>query len=256
VVSNSEYLDFALDAAWQAGRLTLAHFQTGIAVDRKADDTPVTLADRGAEQLLRQLIAARFPSHAVVGEEFGADERDSDHRWIIDPIDGTQSFIRGVPLYGVLLGLEIAGEMVAGVVHLPALGEIAGAARGTGCRWNGRAARVSDTRHLSDALLAYTDLGTLHHHPAGIWPRLEQATRLRRGWSDCYGYVLVATGRAEIMLDAEVKPWDCAPLLPLLEEAGGRFTDWNGVARIDGGNAVATNGRLHAAVLDILQSRS
>lgn len=255
MISNAEYLDFALDAAWQAGRLTLAHFQTGVAVDRKADDTPVTLADRGAEQLLRRLIAARFPSHGVVGEEFGASERDSDHRWIIDPIDGTQSFIRGVPLYGVLLGLEIAGEMVAGVVNLPALGEIAGAARGQGCRWNGRAARVSPTRQLSDALLAYTDLGSLMHHPTGVWPRLERATRLRRGWSDCYGYVLVATGRAEIMLDAEVKPWDCAALVPLLEEAGGRFTDWAGQARIDGGNAVATNGHVHEAVLDILQGR-
>lgn len=255
MISNSEYLDFALDAAWQAGRFTLAHYQTGVAVDRKADDTPVTLADRGAEELLRRLIAQRFPKHGVMGEEHGVTERDSDHRWIIDPIDGTQSFIRGVPLYGVLLGLEIAGEMVVGVVHLPALGEMLGAALGAGCRWNGRAARVSHVANLNEALLAYTDVAMLEQHPSGCWPRLREATKLQRGWSDCYGYVLVATGRAEIMLDPIVSPWDVAPLPPILRECGGRFSDWDGRERIDGGNGVATNGRLHEAVLDLLRAR-
>lgn len=255
MISNSDYLDFALDAAWQAGRFALAHYQTGVAVDRKADDTPVTLADRGAEELLRRLIARRFPHHGVVGEEQGVTERDSDHRWIIDPIDGTQSFIRGVPLYGVLLGLEIAGEMVVGVVHLPALGELLGAALGAGCRWNGRAARVSDVAHLDGALLAYTDMAMLEQHPSGCWPRLRAATRLQRGWGDCYGYVLVATGRAEIMLDPIVNAWDVAPFPPIFRECGGRFSDWDGHERIDGGNGVATNGRLHEAVLDLLRPR-
>ncbi len=255
MTSNAAYLDFALDAAWQAGRLTLAHYQTGVAVDRKADDTPVTLADRGAEELLRRLIGARFPGHDVLGEEQGASARDSDHRWIIDPIDGTQSFIRGVPLYGVLLGLEIAGEMVVGVVHLPALDETVGAALGVGCRWNGRAARASPVERLADGLLCYTDVTSLESHPSGCWPRLRAATRLQRGWSDCYGYVLVATGRAEAMVDAVVSPWDVAPLPPILRECGGRFSDWEGRERIDGGNAVATNGRVHEALLDVLRAR-
>ncbi len=254
MTSSAEYLDFALEAAWQAGRFALAHYQTGVAVESKADHTPVTLADRGAEELLRRLIARRFPSHAIVGEEHGPSERDSDHRWIIDPIDGTRSFVRGVPLWGVLLGLEIAGEMVAGVIHLPALDETVGAALGAGCRWNARRARASVTADPSQALLCYTDVGSLEAHPSGCWPRLRAATALQRGFSDCYGYVLVATGRAEIMVDAVVSPWDVAPLPPILRECGGRFSDWTGRETIHGGNAVATNGPLHDAVLDLLHA--
>jgi myo-inositol-1(or 4)-monophosphatase len=255
MTSNSDYLDFALDAAWRAGRLALGHYQTGVAVQRKADDTPVTLADRGAEELLRRLIGERFPGHSVVGEEHGVTERDSDHRWIIDPIDGTQSFIRGVPLWGVLLGLEIAGEMVVGVVNLPALDELIGAALGAGCRWNGRAARASSVGRLGDGLLCYTDVSSLERHPSGCWPRLRAATKLQRGWSDCYGYVLVATGRAEAMVDAIVSPWDVAPLPPILRECGGRFSDWDGRMVIDGGNAVASNAHVHEQLLDVLNAR-
>ena len=148
-----QFLDFAMEAAWQAGQLTLAHFQTGVAVDWKEDRTPVTVADQGAEKLLRELISRRFPDHAVMGEEFGETDKDSTHKWILDPIDGTQSFIRGIPLYGVLIGLEIDGEAVVGVSHFPALGEMVSAARGEGCRWNGRLARVSSVSRLEDALV-------------------------------------------------------------------------------------------------------
>src|SRR6266540_2242936 len=116
-------LEFAIDAAWAAGQATLAHFQTGVAVERKADDSPVTIADRHAERILRDRIATQFPDHAVLGEEFGADERHGSHRWVLDPIDGTQSFIHGVPFYGVLVGLEIDGVPRLGVAHFPALGE-------------------------------------------------------------------------------------------------------------------------------------
>jgi histidinol phosphatase-like enzyme (inositol monophosphatase family) len=254
-IPTRTFLDFAVDAAWQAGQLTLAHFQAGVAVEQKADESPVTVADRGAEELLRRLIESRFPAHAVFGEEFGEADRDSTHRWIIDPIDGTRSFIRGVPLYGVLIGLEIAGEMVAGVAHFPALGEMIAAARGEGCRWNGRQARVSGVSRLDQALVVYTDCGGFADYGrAEAWARIQQASHTQRGWGDCYGHCLVATGRAEVMLDPIMSVWDCAALPPILQEAGGTFTDWNGDPYIDSGHALSTNGVLFDQVMEIVKT--
>lgn len=247
------FLDFAVDAAWQAGQLTLAHFQTGVAVEQKADESPVTVADRGAEELLRRLIESRFPDHAIVGEEFGEADRDSTYRWIIDPIDGTQSFVQGVPLYGVLIGLEIDGEMVVGVAHFPGLGEMVAAAKGQGCRWNGRLARVSEVSRLDQALLVFTD--PVSFAPYGrtkAWDRLREVTHTQRGWGDCYGHCLVATGRAEVMLDPIMSVWDCAALLPILQEAGGTFTDWKGQATIYSEEALSTNGVLFDQVMEIV----
>ena len=229
--SIRSFLDFAIDAAWHAGQLTLSYFQTGVSVDWKADASPVTAADRCSEELLRRMIGHKFPDHAIVGEEYGAANNDSNHRWIIDPIDGTQSFIRGVPLYGVLIGLEIAGETVVGVVHFPALGEMVAAARGEGCRWNGRPVRVSKVSEIRDSLVLYTEVsGFAQYGKAEAWDRIQHASRIQRGWGDCYGHCMVATGRAEVMLDPAMNVWDCAPLLPILEEAGGTFTDWTGKA--------------------------
>jgi histidinol phosphatase-like enzyme (inositol monophosphatase family) len=249
-----EFLNFAMDAAWQAGQLTLAHFQTGVAVQWKEDDSPVTAADRGAEKLLRELIARRFPGHAVVGEEFGEADNDSTHRWIIDPIDGTQSFIRGVPLYGVLIGLEVAGEVVVGVAHFPGLREMVSAARGEGCRWNGRPVQVSGVTRLEEALVSHTEVATLEdERTRSFWNRIKAATRVQRGWADCYGHCLVATGRAEIMLDPLMKVWDCAAIAPIVEEAGGTFTDWDGNSTIYGGDAISTNGLLFDQVKKLLE---
>jgi histidinol-phosphatase len=246
------FLDFAMDAAWQAGQRTLAHFQTGVAVEQKADSSPVTIADRSAEELLRRLIESRFPDHAIVGEEFGETDRDSTYRWIVDPIDGTQSFIRGVPLYGVLIGLEIGGEMVVGVAHFPGLLEMVAAARGEGCRWNGRPAHVSNVSRLDQALVVYSACADFAPYGrAEAWARLQRATHIQRGWGDCYGHCLVATGRAEVMLDPIMNTWDCAALLPILQEAGGTFTDWDGNATIYNRNAFSTNGVLFDQVMAI-----
>jgi len=249
MTSTRDLLDFAIDAASQAGRVTLASFQTGVPVEWKADASPITVADRAAEQLLRQLIGRRFPDHAVFGEEFGETDRDSTHRWIIDPIDGTQSFIRGVPLYGVLVGLEIAGEMVVGVAAFPALGEMVAAATGHGCTWNGRPAHVSTTSRLADASVSFTSALNLSRLRPSAWARLQQETRIQRGWGDCYGHCLVATGRTDVMLDPVLSPWDCAALLPILREAGGTFTDWTGRPTIEGGNGISTNGLLFDQVI-------
>jgi histidinol-phosphatase len=250
----SDYLDFAMEAAWQAGRQTLGHYQTGVAVQRKIDRSLVTIADHDAEKLLRDLIGWRYPEHGIVGEEFGSDDRSSAARWVIDPIDGTNTFVRGVPFYGVLLALEFDAIPVLGVAYFPALDEMIAAARGLGCRWNGRRARVSTVTSLDDACITYTDGRHVHERLGDDWTALQRATALQRSWGDCYGHCLVATGRADIMLDARMNRWDCAALMPILEEAGGRFTDWRGRAIPDGGDAVSSNGALHDAVLTRLRA--
>jgi histidinol-phosphatase len=246
-------LAVAQDAAYVGGRRTLAYFGTGTAaVETKADQTPVTLADREAERLIRGVIAGVFPDHAVLGEEDGETAGAAPVRWIVDPIDGTRSFVRGVPLYGTLIGVEVGGEPVVGVVYLPALDEMVAAARGLGCTRNGRACRVSVEARLDQALAVVTEERTARAR-SGAWDRLVAGTAMQRTWADCYGYVLVATGRAEVALDPVMNVWDCAALLPIVEEAGGRFTDWSGRRTIDGGDAVATNGLLHAEVLALLR---
>lgn len=252
-VDPRDLLEVAIEAAWQGGRRTLAYFQSrATGVELKADDTPVTVADREAEAVMRRVIAKAFPGHAILGEEEGETPGDGRHRWILDPLDGTRTFVRGVPLYGTLVGVEVDGLPVAGVVHMPALDEMIAAARGGGCTWNGRPCRVSDTAALKDALVVVTDERAARAR-SGAYDRLVAATAMQRTWADCYGYVLVATGRADVALDPLMNVWDAGPMLPIVEEAGGRFTDWRGVATIAGGDALASNGRLHAEVLGLLE---
>ena len=252
--SLTHLLDFAVDAAWQAGKITLEYFQTDIDVNRKADLSPVTIADRRSEEKLRELIQKHFPDHGILGEEFGEVKGTSNYRWIIDPIDGTNSYIQGVGLYGVLLGLEDGPDSVLGVANFPALNEMVYAAKGEGCHWNSRPANVSHIAKIEDALLLATDVQALYQYGRGpAYEQLTAATRMQRTWGDCYGHILVATGRAEIMLDPILSLWDCAALLPILEEAGGTFTDWNGKATIHGGNGISTNGYLLDRVMNLVR---
>jgi histidinol-phosphatase len=251
--SLEELLGFAQEIAWEAGRSTLGLFQRGVAVDVKDDDSPVTVADREAERILRRAIAGRYPAHDVLGEEFGEEGHGSSYRWILDPIDGTRSFIHGVPLYSSLVGLEIDGEMAVGVAYFPALDDMVAAATGLGCRWNGRPARVSSVSRLEKALVVYTDAGEIAEASPGVWDRLQAGTGLQRGFADAYGAFMVATGRAEVALDGIMKPWDCAALMPIVKEAGGTFTDWEGTPTISGGNGLSTNGLLLQAVLEVLE---
>ena len=250
----NEFLDFALDTIWQAGRVTLGYFQTGVGVERKADDSPLTIADQQAEQLLRCLIGERWPEHGILGEEYGRSATDSRYTWVIDPIDGTKSFISGVPLYANLLALLDGDEAILGIAHFPALNETVYGVKGGGAFWNGRRAQVSHVDKLADAVLLSSELN--YFEPVGkgdAWRRLLAATYIQRTWGDAYGYALVATGRAEIMVDATMNVWDCAPWQVILEEAGGTFTDWQGTATIHGGNSVATNGRLLAQVMALIE---
>lgn len=249
-----EYYSFITETAYLAGRLTLGYYQTGVHTDMKADDTPVTVADRMAEELIRSRIEKRYPDHAIIGEEFGASPSDdATHRWFIDPIDGTKSFIHGVPLYAVLIGLEIEGEVVAGAAYFPALDEMLAAANGLGCWWNGRQSKVSSVSHLSDAVVTFTDPASFSRHGRGeAWERIQKACYHRAGWSDAYGYMLVATGRAELMLDARMSVWDCGPFPPIFREAGGYFGDWQGNPTIYASEALATTQTLLPEILSLI----
>ena len=251
--SYGSLLDFAVEVAWRAGRATYAQYQTGVATETKPDNSPVTAADRAAERIVRDLITARFPDDGILGEEFGAERGGAARRWIVDPIDGTRTFVRGVPLYGVLLALEEEGESVLGVIHFPALDETVYAARGSGCWWNGRRARVSETSALGDAFALTTDAENIHAAGRGAgWDVLRTRVAGWRTWGDCYGYALVATGRADIMLDPVMSLWDSAALAPIIQEAGGVMTDWDGNAGYRGGSVIATNAVLADDVRRIL----
>ena len=251
-----ELLDFGVSAAREAGEITLRYFRQKFETRLKGKDNFVTQADLEAEEFLRRRITERFPADSVIGEEGGESAGTSGRRWIIDPIDGTYSFVHGVPFYGVLLGVEVDGEPSVGVINIPALGEMVYAARGLGCFWNGAPAGVSQTATLEDALLLSTDFGSCARHGFGAAAEeLQRRAAMRRTWGDCYGYVLVATGRADVMLDPVMNVWDCAALLPVLEEAGGTFTDWQGRRTIHSGNAVATNGHLFREVMQIIEEK-
>ena len=243
-------LDFAVDAAWQAGKITLRYFQSGIHAEWKEDLSPVTIADREAETKIRDLLATAYPDDGIVGEEFGRVEGSSGTRWIIDPIDGTKSFVQGVPLYGVLIAREGPDGVDVGCCYMPALDEMVWAARGEGCWWNGRRAAVSAVTELGQACICYTSWPSFAEQGREQeWQQLVDSTRLRRGWGDCYGHILVATGRAEASFDPIMNPWDCGPLLPILHEAGGTFTDWQGVPTIYGKDAFSSNGHLFESIM-------
>ncbi len=246
------FLNIAIQAAYTGGKRTLAYFNAGVSVQTKADNSPVTIADRESEATIRAVIKEHYPSHSILGEEEGATEGDPDFRWIIDPLDGTKSFVRGVPLYGTLVGLEIEGQVKVGVVYMPALNELISAATGLGCYWNGRRAQVSNTSKLENATLLTTSSESCRKRGTA-YDQLASKMQLTRGWGDCYGYLLVATGRADVMLDAGMNPWDCAPIVPILSEAGGNFSDWTGKPTIYGRDGVGTNGLLHEQVLEILK---
>jgi histidinol-phosphatase len=247
-------LDFAIETAFQAGQLTLGYFQSGLRPDFKADDTPVTRADREAETLIRSRIETHYPQHGILGEEFGELNAGASYRWIIDPIDGTKSFVRGVPLYGVLLGLERDGEIIVGVSYFPGLKDMVYAALGQGCYWNGRRTYVSDVRQLSEAIISCTDIASFQkYNREAAWQRLQAASYYRVGWSDAYGHMLVATGRCEVMLDPVMNSWDCAPFGVILKEAGGYFGSWSGEATIYAEEALSVSRHLKDAVLRLIR---
>jgi histidinol phosphatase-like enzyme (inositol monophosphatase family) len=254
-------LNLAVAAARAAGAETLRWFrQASLNVERKGDGSPVTAADRAAESLLRERISAAFPDDAILGEEFGEKSGDSPFRWVLDPIDGTKSFISGVPLYTTLVAVLEGERPLLGVIHAPATHETVFAVAGEPTWYvQGNAeplpARVSSVERLSEATFVTTELKTFDRvagsEGRSVFHQLEKACRLTRTWGDAYGYLLVATGRADVMIDPVVNLWDAAALQPVIEGAGGHYSDWQGRPSVHTGNAVATNPHLAGLVLSI-----
>ena len=260
-----EMLKFALRLTNRASQIALEEFQKKTPVETKDDGSVVTAVDRQIEEELRHLIRGDFSDDAVLGEEFGEESGSSGRRWIVDPIDGTFAFVHGVPFFGILIALEEEGEPILGVVRLPALKEMVYAGRGLGCWWipsmrdedsTPIRASVSSVGSLSESLILTA--GHEYFRQAGqnkIYEHLIRGAGYQRGWSDCHGQILVATGRAEALVEPVMNVWDAAPFLSILSEAGGVFTDWKGNMTIQGGNSISTNGKLHHQVLALVQQR-
>jgi histidinol-phosphatase len=245
-----EELQLALHMASEAAQVIRRHFRTGLQVETKRDNSPVTLADRGAEEVIRDLMRKHTPDYGIIGEEFGNQAGSSEREWVIDPIDGTKAFIHGVPLFGTMLALLEKGKAVLGVIQLPALGHILHATAGGGAWVDGQPARVSQVPTLEDALIldgSSTTMERLGHGSA--WGELRRRAKLHRGWGDCYGHFLVATGGAELMADPIVEIWDIAALQVILPEAGGRFTSFAGHDSITERTAITSNGRFHDPIV-------
>jgi histidinol phosphatase-like enzyme (inositol monophosphatase family) len=257
-------LAVALHVASAAGDLIMSHFRHGrLEAESKADGSPVTIADREAETCLRDGIRAAFADDAMLGEEHGGEAGTSGFTWVIDPIDGTVSFMHGVPVFGTLIGIERDGVPVAGVMHFPALDETAWAAKGGGA-WHRAgsgapaSATVSTCDTLADAMICTTSFDYFRGQPwEDAYLRLARASGRTRGWSDCHSELLLVTGRIDAVIEPELKPWDCSAIIAVLREAGGRFTDWQGEQENRSGVSpgLASNGHLHEHVLAVLTDR-
>jgi histidinol-phosphatase len=248
--------EVAVEAAERAGQLALQYYDVGTAVEWKQDQSPVTVADREAEALLRATLLGKFPGDGFLGEESGDTPGSSGFRWIIDPVDGTRSFVRGVPLWGTLVGLEYKGEQIAGVAVVPALGHTYRALRGDGAYRGERRIRVSDVSTLTEAHLYYSSLRYFRKDDyEANFHRLEEQTERQRGFGDFYGFVLVAQGSGELMVDRGTHAWDLAAPQVIVEEAGGRMTAWDGKPDIWRPDVIASNGRLHDAALAVLSAK-
>jgi histidinol phosphatase-like enzyme (inositol monophosphatase family) len=246
-------MDAVADVARVAGDIAKGYYGRSPEIRTKSDGSPVTVADVNAERAAREWIEQRFPADGIVGEELPTVRAQAPRRWLVDPIDGTYTFLQSVPLWGTLVAVAEGENVIAGAAYFPALEEVVVAAHGEGCWWNGSRAAVSTVAEVGQARLLTTDARfTRDAGRRERWLALQNSVRTMRTWGDCYGYLLVATGRADIMVDDVTSEWDCAALVPIITEAGGVFTDWQGRATAFGGDAIATNGNLAATVREIL----
>src|SRR5262249_5084934 len=246
----------AIDITRHAGQVALKYFDTDLDVELKGDQSPVTIADRETEQTLRQSLQVAFPGDGFLGEEYGDTPGTTGYRWIIDPIDGTRSYVRGIPTWAVLVGLEYKGEIIAGIVNAAPLGHTYHALRGCGAYRNDRRIRVTDESDLKKALMFYTAIDWFTQAGAeNVFLELVRGTDRHRGYGDWHGFLLVAQGSGEVMVDRGCHVWDVAAIQPIVEEAGGRFSNWDGNIDIYRPDWVISNGKVHDAVLRILARR-
>ena len=226
----------------------------GLAVESKSDHSPVTAADRGAEEMMRAMIKKRFPEHGIIGEEYGNERADAEFVWVLDPIDGTKAFITGVPLWGTLIGLLHRGQPILGCIHQPVLAQLL-VGDGQSTTLNGRITKVRPCARLADATILTSDTLNLPKYQNGAaCERLVRQAKLYRTWGDCYGYLLVASGLADVMLDPIMNPWDIAALVPVIRGAGGVITDWRGGSAYPAESTVAAVPELHAEVIATLNA--
>ncbi|MBI3885579.1 MAG: histidinol-phosphatase [Opitutae bacterium] len=254
-MNPAPYREFLLELAAASGDFIRPLFgRHDVGVELKADQTPVTLADRGAEELLRRMIAQKFPSHGVIGEELGRDRPEAEFVWVLDPVDGTKAFVTGVPLFGTLIALLHEGQPVLGCIHQPVLRQLL-VGDGVSTQLNGQTVRTRPTAQLADATLLTCDwLSPAVHQNGPAFDRLCRSVRLARTWGDCYGYLLLASGWADVCLDPIMNPWDIAALVPVIRGAGGVITDWQGGPAYPATSTVAAaTPQLHAAVLAALR---
>ena len=247
-----EYIEFAGQLAEASAVIIKQYFRAEITVERKADSTPVTIADKKSEEVMREMIMKTFPEHGILGEEFGYYRPEAQYQWVLDPIDGTKSFISGTYLFGTLIGLMKEGKPVLGVINNPIVNQFLIGANGE-TRLNGREVRVRPCPSIDVATVLCTSHWSVErHHNMAAYEALTRKARLYRTWGDCHGYYLVATGYADVMLDPVMNPWDLIPLVPILEGAGGRITDWQGNDVLTGQGVIATGGDIHDAVVRTL----
>jgi histidinol phosphatase-like enzyme (inositol monophosphatase family) len=248
---------FARNLVFASSGITLKYFRKTFDIRKKPDESIVTIADEECEMFIGETLQKRFPGCSLVGEEFGEQKGDNAFTWYIDPIDGTINYSRGLPFWGTLLALEVDNEIVLGILYFPAMEKTVLASKGRGCFDDEQRLAVSSVSNLSESTLVYGYLKYFLGQPQkdGF---MELARRVydSRGWGDCYGYATVIGGNADIMIDPRVGPWDVAPMVICIEEAGGRFSDYKGDRTIHGGNAVVTNGILHDEALEILNSKT
>lgn len=250
------YRAFIRELATESGRFILPHYgDSDLMIETKGDASPVTAADRGAEELMRKRILSRFPDHGIIGEEFGTDRPDAEWVWVLDPIDGTKSFITAVPLWGTLIALLHNGQPVLGCIHQPVLGQLMiGDNHVT--TLNERPVRCRDTRKIEQATVLTSDhLNLARYQNGAASDRMLTRARLTRTWGDCYGYLLLASGHADVCLDPIMNPWDIAALVPVIRGADGVISDWQGGQPYPAAHTIAAaTPELHTAVVGALNT--
>jgi myo-inositol-1(or 4)-monophosphatase len=243
---------FAKHLSMLSGSVINSYFRSGVKVDSKVDDSPVTIADKKAEELMREEIMKEFPDHGIIGEEFGKHNEDAEYQWILDPIDGTKSFICGTVTFGTLIALTFKGNPILGVINQPVLKEFLTGDNNT-AELNGDKVKVRKTKKLSDAVLLATDhFGIGEYFDQGKFNELAKLVKLYRNWGDCYGYYLVATGFADIMIDPIMNIWDSMALIPVIKGAGGIITDYKGGDAITGTSIIASTPGIHSEIIKTL----
>lgn len=253
-INLNELTDRAVEWAKLAGKLTLKSFQTSFTWEEKSDYSPVTDADREAERFIRNQIEAFYPNHGIIGEEFGIKKASSPITWVLDPIDGTKSFIHGVPLYTTLIGILVDNKPVIGVIHAPAVNETAFAAIGLGAFYNDNKTKVRSCNSIQKASFFTTELSHIYDQGYGsFFEKVHHECKIHRTWGDAYGHMKVAAGQADLMFDPILNIWDAAALKPIIDEAGGVFSDTNGILTIDSGNGFSCSPELFPTVISYLE---